>query len=478
MGGLAVKALAGLLLGFALVAVAPLYHCSTSFAESQPNILFVIADDLDTASMSQFPRLRSLLADRGVTFANYFVSLSLCCPSRASILRGQYAHNTEIFTNEPPGGGFVKFRDLGREKATIATWLRDAGYRTVLMGKYLNGYPMTTYVPPGWDEWYAVAGGVNFFNYTLNENGKLVRYGSEPEAYLTDVLTEKAVDFIRRTVPTGQPFFMYIAPYAPHQPATPAPRHEDAFFGVEAPRTPSFNEQDVSDKPIWVRNMPPRTPAQIAQLDALYRKRLQSMLAVEDLVQRLIETLRAVSQMGNTYIAFTADNGFHLGQHRLPAGKNSAYEEEIRVPLIVRGPGVPRGTVVENLAVNIDLAPTFAELGGTAAPEFVDGRSLISLLRPDPPSPENWRKGFLLEAGFITGNRVFQGIRANGFSYVEYLNTGERELYDLTTDPDQLQSVHDTADPALLEGLAAWLRDLSTCAGESCRSAEDSPPTP
>ena len=242
---------------------------------------------------------------------------------------------------------------------------------------------------PGWDEWYAVAGGVNFFNYTLNENGKLVRSGSEPEAYLTGVLTQKAADFIRRTVPTGQPFFMYIAPYAPHQPATPAPQHEDAFFGVEAPRTPSFNEQDVSDKPIWVRNTPLRIPAQLAQIDALYRERLQSMLAVEDLVQRLIETLRALSQLGNTYIVFTSDNGFHLGQHRLPAGKNSAYEEDIRVPLIVRGPGVPGGTVVENLAVNIDLAPTFAELGGTAAPEFVDGRSLISLLRPEPPSPEN-----------------------------------------------------------------------------------------
>ena len=150
------------------------------------------------------------------------------------------------------------------------------------MGKYLNGYPVTTYVPAGWHEWYGVAGGVNFFNYWLNENGTLVRYGSEPEAYLTDVLTEKAADFILRTTQTGQPFFMYIAPYAPHQPATPAPRHQEAFFGIQAPRTPSFNEQDVSDKPIWVRNTPLRTQTQIAQFDDLYRRRLQSMLAVED----------------------------------------------------------------------------------------------------------------------------------------------------------------------------------------------------
>lgn len=477
------KTLIGLLLGFALAAVAPLYDSSTSFAQSKPNVIFVIADDLNVESMAHLPKLQSLLADRGVTLANYFVSLSLCCPSRASILRGQYAHNTEIFTNGPPGGGFQKFRDLGEEDSTIATWLHDAGYRTVLMGKYLNGYPMTTHVPPGWNEWYGVAGGVNFFNYTLNEfndsmneKGQLVSYGSGPEAYLTDVLAEKAADFILRTAPTEQPFFMYIAPFAPHQPATPAPRHQDRFPGVEAPRTPSFNEQDVSDKPIWVRNTPLRTPAQIAQLDALYRRRLQSMLAVEDLIERLIETLRATGQLGSTYIVFSSDNGFHLGQHRLPAGKNTAYEEDIRVPLIVRGPQVPPGQVVENLAVNIDLAPTFAELGGAQAPEFVDGRSLVPLLRGDPPPPENWRQGFLLEAGFIMGNRVFQGIRGNGFTFVEYLNTGERELYDLTNDPDQLQSIHNTADPLFLDQLAAWLKDLSTCAGESCRSAEDSPP--
>jgi arylsulfatase A-like enzyme len=473
-----VNTFAGLLLAFVLVAVAPLHHGSIACAEAKPNLIFIIADDLDTASMRQFPRLQSLLADHGVTFANYVVSLALCCPSRASLLRGQYAHNTQIFTNAPPGGGFAKFRDLGHEESTIATWLRDVGYRTVLLGKYLNGYPMTTYVPPGWDEWYAVAGGVNFFNYALNENGQLVRYGSDPDAYLTDVLSAKAAEFIRRTAPSAQPFFMYVAPYAPHQPATPAPRHAETFVGVEAPRTLSFNEQDVSDKPLWVRNTPLRTPAQIAQLDALYRKRLQSMLAVEDLVARLLETLRAVSQLENTYIVFTSDNGFHLGQHRLPAGKNSAYDEDIRVPLIVRGPGVPRGTAVEHLAVNIDLAPTFAELGGTAAPAFVDGRSLLALLRPDPPPPEHWRQGVLLEAGFITGNRVFQGIRAPGFSYVEYLNTGERELYDLTTDPDQLQSLHATTDPAFLEGLAPWLQALRTCTGESCRAAEDAPPTP
>jgi N-acetylglucosamine-6-sulfatase len=447
---------------------------NVTVASKKPNIIFVLADDLNTELMDHLPRLRSLLADQGTTVSNFFVSLALCCPSRASILRGQYAHNTQIFTNAPPGGGFEKFRNLGHEESTVATWLRDGGYRTVLLGKYLNGYPLTTHVPPGWDEWYGVAGGINFFNYTLNENGDLVRYGGEPTAYLTDVLAEKATDFVLRTAPTAQPFFMYIAPYAPHQPATPAPRHQEAFLGVEAPRTLSFNEADVGDKPTWVKNTRLRTVAQIAQLDAVYRRRLQSMLAIEDLVERLIETLRVTHQLENTYIFFSSDNGFHLGQHRLGSGKNTAYEEDIRVPFIVRGPRVPAGNIVEHLAGNIDLAPTFAELGGVAPPEFVDGRSLVPLLYGEPVG--NWRHGFLLEAGFITGNRVFQGIRANAFTYVEYMNTSERELYDLEQDPDQLQSLHDTADPAFLNQLAAWLAALRECAGASCRLAEDTSP--
>ena len=179
--------------------------------------------------------------------------------------------------------------------------------------------------------------------------------------------------------------------------------------------------------------------------------------------------MRAAHQLRNTYIVFTADNGFHLGQHRLPAGKNSAYEEDIRVPLIVRGPGVPAGGIVEHLAGNIDLAPTFAELGEVEPPGFVDGRSLVRFLHRREPSSKNWRQGLLLEAGFINGNRVFQGIRGKGLTYVEYLNTGERELYDLERDPYQLQSLHDAADPAVLDQLAAWLASLRACAGESCR---------
>jgi arylsulfatase A-like enzyme len=289
---------------------------------------------------------------------------------------------------------------------------------------------------------------------------------------LTDVLADRARHFVQRTAATGQPFFMYLAPYAPHQPATPAPRHLEAFPDVTAPRPPSFNEADVSDKPAWVQNLPRLTAANIAQLDALYRRRLQSMLAVEDLVVTLVEALAAVGQLDHTYIFFTSDNGFHLGQHRQRAGKNSEFEEDVRVPLLVRGPGVPAGALLPHLVVNADFAPTFAELAGAAAADFVDGRSLVPLLGATPPA--EWRRAVLLEHD-LTGTRAFRGIRTRRFKYIEYINTGERELYDLRNDPCELDNAFGTADPGLVARLAARLEQLATCSGAGCRVADGGP---
>lgn len=489
----------------------PVARTSHTKAQARPNIIFILTDDLDTeypggSWLDHFPRLRSLLADQGTTFSNFFVSLALCCPSRTSILRGQYAHNTQIFTNMAPGGGFQKAHDLGLEDSTMATWLHDAGYRTILLGKYLNGYPGNLgkeYVPPGWDEWYSgQRNQYQQFNYELNENGTIVKYGNAPEDYLQDVLRGKATDFIRRAATTkdAEPFFMWMPTYSPHGPATPAPRHADAFPGVRAPRPPTFNEPDVSGHAQWVRNRALLTNGQIAQLDALYRKRLQSMLGVEDTVQDLIETLHATGQLDNTYLFFSSDNGFHLGQHRLNSGKNTAFEEDLRVPLLVRGPGVPAGRVLEHLTLNIDFAPTFAELAGVPVPDFVDGRSLVPLLGHHPPPAEQWRQAFLLEHGFLpTGDNgqatgdgpeppdpfdvaparqppPFQGLHTRNVVYVDYLRTGERELYNLDDDPYEQTSIADTADPGLVAALGAWLDALRTCAGASCRAAEDAPP--
>jgi len=486
----------------------------------RPNILFILADDLDVAETAYMPRLQALLAAQGTWFDNFFVNVSLCCPSRATTLRGQYCQNTQIFGNSPPDGGFETFHNNGDESSTIAVWLQDAGYRTMLAGKYLNGYPdgvALTFVPPGWSEWYSPVKGNAYgqFNYTLNENGKLVAYGHQPEDYGTDVYARKTVDFIQRAAQDGQPFFAYVSVYAPHSPATPAPRHANLFPNAKAPRTPNFNEEDVSDKPEYIRSRLPLTETQIVQIDALYRKRLQSLQAVDEMIGKLVVTLRATGQLDNTYIFFSSDNGFHLGNHRLVAGKVVPHEEDIHVPLVVRGPGVPKGVHLDYIAGNVDYASTWAELAGIQPPDFVDGRSLLPLLRPNPPA--HWRQCYLLQHGSPTsgstsaddttydyppemdglleppdelpatevasltalparasGITPYKGLRTAQYTYVEYV-TGELELYDLPADPYQLQNVADTADPNLLQQLSTRLKELSACAGASCRLIEDAP---
>jgi len=446
-------------------------------------MILIVADDLDVGSIAFMPQLQALLVDQGQTFANFFVTDPACCPSRASILLGQYPHNHQVLTNKPPRGGFQGFHGSGHESSTIATWLKGAGYRTALFGKYLNGYPAQerAYVPPGWDEWGALTSG-QYFYYRINENGRIVRYSDGPEDYETDVLARKATTFIRQTA-GRQPFFIYLAPSAPHeyrnnQMPIAAPRHERLFGKMAAPRTPSFDEADVSDKPRWVRWWPLLSPLDISKIDELYRHRLRSLQAVDEMLTRLVVALTETGELERTYIFFTSDNGYHLGQHRLPKGKMTPYDEDIRVPLIVRGPGVPPGRVVEHFALNIDLAPTLAELAGVLPPRFVDGRSLAVLLTGHVPATEDWRRAFLVESWEQPPIDIpdYQALRTREFLYVEY-GTGERELYNLRTDPWEMESFHATADSALLTQLTSALGKLRRCAGVSCRAAERALPT-
>ena len=225
-------------------------------APEKPNIVFILADDMRADDFEHMPQTRELLAGQGLTFSNAFVTHSLCCPSRTSILRGQYTHNHQVLTNKDPGGGFEKFQRQGHETSTVATWLQSGGYQTVLLGKYLNGYGLNDprYVPPGWDEWYGKVDD-DYYDYQLNENGTLVSYGSDNEDYYTDVLADQAYDYVRRAAEDSRPFFIYLASAAPHGPFTPAPRHLDEYPDALAPRPPSFDERDVRDKPAWVRDM-------------------------------------------------------------------------------------------------------------------------------------------------------------------------------------------------------------------------------
>jgi N-acetylglucosamine-6-sulfatase len=450
-------------------------------ATRRPNIVLVLADDMTLADYEAMPGLKALLTDRGVTFRQAFTSIALCCPSRASILTGQYAHNHGVVRNALPDGGFIAFLEKGREAETVAVGLKTAGYRTALIGKYLNGYPADdpTHVPPGWDEWQALYGDENenrygaYFNYTLNANGREVQYGSGEQDYETDVLARLASDFIRRTaVDPARPFFLYLSPSAPHLPATPAPRHAAAFPGASAPRVPSFDEDDMSDKPAFMRGLPPLTDRDLRLLDRDYRTRLQSLLSLEDLVNNVLQALAASGQLENTYVFFFSDNGFLQGHHRFPSGKDVAYEEAIHMPLVVRGPGVPPGTTREHMAMGIDLAPTFLSLAGVTVPASMDGRSLAPLLGASPPPLAEWRQEVLIEH-FGTGRKgelgTYGAIRTADHKYVFYEATGETELYDLRRDPYELDSVHDSAPPAIYEPLARRLDVLRTCRGSGCR---------
>lgn len=475
-----------------------------------PNIVFILADDLDGEVFGHADRLHSLLTAQGTRFDQHFVSLALCCPSRVAILRGQYAHNSGIYINEPPDGGFERVYRDRLESSTAATWLQAAGYRTALLGKYLNGYPSAEsgrhYIPPGWTHWVSPDGGDPYteYDYSLNENGRTVAYGHTDADYLVDVLSRKSAAFIRETTANfpDRPFFMYIAPYVPHGPATPPARYAKDFPDLKAPRTASFDEADISDKPAWLQAKPLLEEARIAKMDALYRKRRQTMRAVEDLVRNLVDTLQATGELDRTYIFFTSDNGFHQGQHRLYSGKNTAFEEDLKVPLVVRGPGIPAGGVVRELTANVDFAPTWADIAGTPAPDFVDGRSLLALLSGGRPTP--WRRALLLEHGGPSltpdpasglleprdpydiqaaktgGTPIFAGLRTRDhalgshgpLAYIEY-DTGERELYDLSADPSQLRNAYSTADPALKQKLNVWLASLRKASGPALRLAEE-----
>ncbi|MFY9820571.1 MAG: sulfatase [Thermoanaerobaculia bacterium] len=474
-------------------------------ASTHPNLVFLLTDDqeLTLGSLDFMPHTRALLAAQGTTFASHFVPLSLCCPSRSTILTGQYPHNHQVYTNFPPDGGYERFDELGLEQTTLATALHAAGYRTALFGKYLNDYPGTedpSHVPPGWDEWASPVAGSPYasYHYTLNENGKKVKYGGTAADYMTDVLSGKATDFVRRAAGTGQPFFLYLATYAPHRPSTPAKRHANLFPGIQAPRTPSFNESNVTDKPARIRALRRLKAGQIAAINALYRKQRQALQGVDEAVAAVVQALQDTGELANTYVVFTSDNGFHMGQHRLEPGKYTPYETDVHVPLLIRGPGVPAGATVTSLTSSVDLAPTFTALAGATLPLAPDGRSLVSFLRGQ--TPDGWRLAVLLEqfafppAPPATGDSVIEppdpqdekavtnypahlGLRTADFKFVEY-DTGEREVYDLHADPDETNNLRNRLPLAWLNSLSGIVHALGNCAGATCRQLESQPVPP
>ncbi len=489
---------------------------SDSPPQTRPNIVYILTDDLDertTPYWDVLPQTRQLLADTGMTFTNSFAPTPICCPARSTILTGQFGHNTGVLTNQGRAGGWSAFVTNGGEDRTIARALsEEAGYRTALIGKYLNGYGIhnsldypVEYIPPGWTDWYGSVEG-NFYsgyNYTLNENGVLTQYGSAAEDYSTDVVRDKAVEVIRDAEVTddAQPLFLYLASTAPHQPLPAPPRYAvNPYTGTEARHLPNFQEEDLSDKPLWLRASGDRRAAGIeTNNDTDWQNRMGSLYAVDDMVAAVVAELRAAGELDNTYFVFTSDNGYNLGAHSL-SQKMVPYEESLRVPLVVAGPGIDKGTTTA-FALQTDFAPTMYEIAGLPIPAYVDGRSLVSVLAGDTPS--DWRTDFEVqyvnnlasrgpeveispgtpaELSAFLGLDVpgYRALRNERYLYVEWYDEDnatklhEYELYDLHMDPWQLDNVLATpegrrANRQLVAQLDERLDDLATCSGESCR---------
>ena len=397
----------------------------------RPDIVLVLTDDQRADTLEAMPTVGSKLVDRGVRFPNGFVVNPLCCPSRASILTGNYSHTTGVYRNDPPFGGFEAFDD----RSTVATWLHEAGYRTGLVGKYLNGY-RGTYVPPGWDHWFVTFGGTRYYDYTISADGRRRKASSDPAEYSTDVLATDAVAFIRSTE-LDRPLFLYFAPHAPHDPATPGPGDAASFLELPVWRPESFDEADVSDKPGYVQQRERLDEAARAEVDRFRGDQHRSLLAVDRAVGQLVEALDETGRLSRAVVVFASDNGMLWGEHRWDT-KIVPYEESIRVPYVVRSDAWGEAARIdERLVLNIDLAPTFAELAGASSPRC-DGESLLPILDSTSAS---WRTDFLVEHLGLNSPQVptYCAVRSDTYVYVRY-GTGETELYDLGADPLELDN--------------------------------------
>jgi N-acetylglucosamine-6-sulfatase len=462
-----------------LASITASVHREGAVAAARTNIVFILTDDLSDNLLPYMPNVQAL-QQRGMTFTNYTVTDSLCCPSRASILTGEFPHDTRVISNNPPEGGWSRFQTTGDEKDTFATRLSAAGDRTALMGKYLNGYtPVSSsgagaYVPPGWSVWGGVGNGYREFNYRMAFNTAVRHFGSTPTDYLTRVLTRRAVRYITSSTSAGTPYFLELSTFAPHAPYVPDPV-DAGTFTAPAPRDPSFGRLPTNP-PTWMQQLEPLTSRNENLIDAGFDKRVESVQAVDRMLGTVETQLQTRGELDNTVIVFSSDNGYHMGEHDLRSGKQTAFDTDIHVPLIVAGPGIPAGTTNDDIVENIDLAPTFDELSGGAPTSKTDGQSLVPLLHGEHPS---WRTLALVEhhrspynphdpdsESYASGNAPsYDAIRSAGWTFIRYRASGEKEYYDRNADPYELHNVIGTLSVARVRELNSELSALKNCHG-------------
>jgi N-acetylglucosamine-6-sulfatase len=445
---------------------------SVASLDTRPNVVVIMTDDQTVENMRALPTTQELIGTAGVTFTNSIVVHALCCPSRATFLTGQYSHNHGVRSNAAPDGGHAKLDHTN----TIAVWLQAAGYVTGHVGKYLNSYGDfdKLEVPPGWTEWRTALGitAYNYANIKMNENGVVVQHG--PDEYGTDLYTDMAVDFIRRHASPDAPFFLWVNYLAPHwgypvtsdpiRTAIPAARHRGLFAGATLPTTPRFNEANVSDKPLTIRSQPLISASRQAELQHAHRLRLESLLSVDEGVERIMAVLGETGVLANTMVIFTSDNGWYSGEHRIIFGKILPYDPAVKVPLLIRGPGIiPRR--VGALVANIDLAPTILEATGATAGRVVDGTSLWPFLSGTQTTWAKTRHVLVEDSQRGTASTVFWSIRRGAFTYVAY-NNGDKELYDSRSDTAQVTSKHLASTHTTIRNqLATRLNQMKACAG-------------
>jgi N-acetylglucosamine-6-sulfatase len=450
-------------------------------AAARPNVVVMMTDDQTAASLKYMPQTNALLGASGTTFGNSIATFPLCCPSRATHLTGQYAHNHGVLHNSGPFGGFGRLDHAN----TLPVWLGDAGYRTMHVGRYLNGYEYADGIPPGWSDWHASphSKAFNYSRWEVNENGSLASYpeAGRPGEYLTDYQGRRASELIDQAAPGERPFYLQLWFVAPHRGSprdpddptgvgtpSPAARHRDSFATALMPRLPGFDEANMLDKPQVVADRPRLTPEVAGGIEENWRQELESLQAVDDAVARVVDTLARTGELENTLIVFTSDNGFMHGEHRARGEKVLLYEESVRVPLVLRGPGVPRRFRDPRPVANVDVVPTILDATSVTPLRALDGRSLLELVEDQ----DVWLgRDLLIENGNGANNvPAYRAIRTNRFVYAEHLTTGEFELYDLERDPYQLRSVDGGSRyEAIQRDLAARLRLLKRCAGSGCR---------
>ena len=516
-------------------------------AVQRPNIVVIQTDDQTLAELRAtrvtplgnrvraMPNTLDLIRKHGVSFNRYIASYPLCCPSRSTLLSGRYSHSTGVLSNSAPRGGWVAFRHHPIYRHNLAVWLHRAGYRTIHLGKFLNEYggqgpdDPTRKVPPGWDEWQTDATDNStrlYYGYLLNQDGAIRGpFGSADYAdfankdgsgcplsppplescdYQEDQLTNRAVRQIDRSAPGG-PFYLQLDYNAPHGDSSapigpePARRHWDSAIDTPLPRPPGFNEADISDKPSFIRDdAEPLGPTDFRRMRIEYQKSLESLRSVDEGVRRLIGALRRSGELSRTYVFFISDNGFFFGEHRLDRSKFLPYEPAIRLPLLIRGPGIRANSSTEQLVANIDLAPTIVELAGARADRSFDGRTLVpfwtrTALRTRRPillesfakatditPTEKGSRGRPRRATSSISAPIenYLGVRLDGYKYVEY-ETGDRELYDLRRDPYELRNrFTDPRYRRVRAFLRRQLRRLEDCHGQQCRFTTGPPPQP